>query len=128
MTVNKGSRTGGSRYFQVNIEGAGANPFLSNGAHKAWCLEWRKPMRLNSDVHEGVKWYSSTAKSKQRSLNCYFTNCFCTSLFSDSCFSVDNFCATYFSTKIQPSSSIMRLAYFHLISLTSLVPIFCTFT
>lgn len=73
MTVNKGNRVDGTGYFQVEIEGVGANALLKNGVHEAWCLEWRKPMRSSNDVHRDVKWYSSIGNSKWRPLNYFFS-------------------------------------------------------
>lgn len=73
LTVNKGSDLQKDGYFTVKIEGAASNQFIKNSTTEAWCLEWKKPLRSNDDIHDGVKWYSTSGNDKWLPMNYFFS-------------------------------------------------------
>jgi hypothetical protein len=73
LTVSKGSNLQTDGYFTVKIEGAASNHFIKNTTTEAWCLEWKKPLRSNDDVHDGVKWYKTSGNDKWLPMNYFFS-------------------------------------------------------
>lgn len=73
MIVSRGDGSGSNSFFQVEITGIETNSFLRLGTHGAWCLEWKKSLRSNNDVHNGVKWYATTGNDKWKPLNYFFS-------------------------------------------------------
>ena len=79
--VNQGSRVGeANRYvvgadswFQIQLQGIESNDFINNGTVGGWCLEWKKNMRSNNDVHEGNRIYSTKGADKWKPLNYFFS-------------------------------------------------------
>ncbi len=73
LTINKGSNLRDDGYFSVKISGALPHDRIKNVETEAWCLEWKKPLRSNNDVHEGVKWFDTSNNSKWKPLNYFFS-------------------------------------------------------
>jgi hypothetical protein len=73
LRVNKGSDLHKDGYFSIKVSDIMANDLINNGEYEAWCLEWKKPLRSNDDVHEGVSWYATGNNDKWEPLNYLFT-------------------------------------------------------
>ena len=73
LTISKGSNLQSDGYFSVKIEGAASNHFIKNTTTEAWCLEWKKPLRSNGDIHDGVKWYATSGNDKWLPMNYFFS-------------------------------------------------------
>ena len=73
LTINKGSDLKNDGYFSVRVSGALPHDIIKNVETEAWCLEWKKPLRSNNDVHKGVKWFDTSNNSKWKPLNYFFS-------------------------------------------------------
>ncbi len=73
LNINRGSDLKKDGYFQITISGAKPNKSIKNIQTEAWCLEWKKPINSNNDVHAGVKWYSTETNEKWKPLNYFFS-------------------------------------------------------
>jgi len=73
LTINEGSDIKKDGYFSVKISGALPHNMIKNVETEAWCLEWKKPLRSNNDVHEGVRWFDTSNNSKWKPLNYFFS-------------------------------------------------------
>jgi len=73
LVINKGTSMDSDSYFHIDISGVDSNPFIKNGATEAWCLEWKKPLRTNNDIHDGVKWYATSGNDKWLPMNYFFS-------------------------------------------------------
>jgi hypothetical protein len=73
LVINHGTSRDTDSFFHIEISGAKSNPFINNGATEAWCLEWKKPLRSNNDIHDGVKWYATSGNDKWLPLNYLFS-------------------------------------------------------
>lgn len=70
---NFGKAVGSDSWFQIKLEGIESNDIINNGTAGAWCLEWKKTMRSNNDVHEGTKIYSTKGADKWQPMNYFFS-------------------------------------------------------
>ena len=73
VQANFGKAAGSDSWFQVKLQNIGKNDFINNGTTGAWCLEWKKPLRSNNDVHEGIRLYSTAGSDKWKPLNYFFS-------------------------------------------------------
>lgn len=72
-TINRGQNVGTDSWFQIDLKNIGSNGKIANGLVEGWCLEWRKPLRANNDVHNGIKAYSTLNNDKWKPLNYFFS-------------------------------------------------------
>jgi hypothetical protein len=73
LRVNNGSDLYNDGYFKVKVSNILPNDLIRNGEVDAWCLEWKKPLRSNDDVHEGVSWYATGNNEKWKPINYLFS-------------------------------------------------------
>ena len=70
---NFGKAAGSDSWFQIKLSGIESNDIINNGTVGAWCLEWKKNMRSNNDVHEGTKIYSTKGAEKWQPMTYFFS-------------------------------------------------------
>ncbi|NGP76918.1 hypothetical protein G3570_09755 [Balneolaceae bacterium YR4-1] len=70
---NFGNTVGANSWFQIKLKNIEKNSFINNGTMGAWCLEWKKPLDSNNDVHEGTKIYSTKGAAKWAPMNYFFS-------------------------------------------------------
>jgi len=70
---NFGKAAGSDSWFQIKLSGIESNDIINNGTVGAWCLEWKKNMRSNNDVHEGTKIYSTKGADKWQPMTYFFS-------------------------------------------------------
>lgn len=73
ITINRGEQVGMNAAFQIEVNEVGNNPFITSGIHEGWCIEWKKGLRSNDEVHEGVKMYSTRGSDKWKPLHYFFS-------------------------------------------------------
>lgn len=73
VTVNRGTDERTDGWFRVEIKNIEANPFVKAGVTEAWCLEWKKTLRSDGDIHQGVKWFTTHNNDKWKPINYFFS-------------------------------------------------------
>src|SRR6056297_1362709 len=73
VQANFGKAAGADSWFQIKLENIGPNEVINNGTVGAWCIEWKKPLRSDNDVHEGTKIYSTAGSEKWKPMNYFFS-------------------------------------------------------
>lgn len=73
VKINKGTDLYKDGYFRVKVGNVLPNKYIKNVETEAWCLEWKKPLRSNNDVHTGVKMFATGDNDKWKPLNYLFS-------------------------------------------------------
>ncbi|WP_340103715.1 Ig-like domain-containing protein [Rhodohalobacter sp. 8-1] len=73
VKINKGTDLHKDGYFKVKVENVLPNKHIQNVETEAWCLEWKKPLRDNNDIHTGVKMFATGNNDKWKPLNYLFS-------------------------------------------------------
>lgn len=73
LQINNGSDVQNDAYFKIDISNVLPNKFIDNTTADAWCLEWKKPLRSNNDIHSGVKAFATESNDKWKPLNYLFS-------------------------------------------------------
>ena len=73
VTPSTSHVAGADSWFKIKLENIGTNDIINNGTVGGWCLEWKKAMRSNNDVHEGTKIYSTEGADKWKPMNYFFS-------------------------------------------------------
>lgn len=73
VLINRGTDPQNDGYFRVEIGNVLPNQFIKNVETEAWCLEWKKPLRSNNDLHTGVKIFATGNNDKWKPLNYLFS-------------------------------------------------------
>lgn len=71
-TINRGENVGANSWFEVNLDNIQSNEFIANGIVEGWCLEWKKPLNADNDVHKGTKIYATKNSDTWKPLNYLF--------------------------------------------------------
>lgn len=73
LIINQGTDLRKDGYFKIKVGNVLPNEFIKNVEVEAWCLEWKKPLRSNSDLHTGVKMFATGNNDKWKPLNYLFS-------------------------------------------------------
>lgn len=73
LQINKGTDPVNDAYFNVDISDVLPNESIKNVSVGAWCLEWKKSLKSNNDVHQGVKAFETLSNDRWKPLNYLFS-------------------------------------------------------